>query len=147
MAYPVYKPRTYLSSSYYSALGYAFPAALGAKVGNPDKPVIALCGDGGFLYAGTELATAVQEGINIVTLVLNNNAYGTCEKIQRKRFENRLIGTRLHNPDFARFAESFGAVGIKLQNVDELGDALKSAFSESLPVVIELPVPDMNNPW
>jgi acetolactate synthase-1/2/3 large subunit len=147
MAYPVYEPRTYLSSSYFSTLGYAFPAALGAKAGNPDKPVIALCGDGGFLYAATELATAVQEGINTVTLVLNNDAYGTCEKIQRSRFENRLIGTRLYNPDFARFAESFGAVGIKLRSVDELGDALKSAFSESLPVVIELPVPDMSNPW
>lgn len=147
MAYPVYEPRSYLSSSYYSTLGYAFPATLGAKVGNPNKPVLALCGDGGFLYAGTELATAVREGINVVTLVLNNNAYGTCEKIQRRRFDNRLIGTRLHNPDFARFAESFGATGIKLQSVDELGDALKSAFSENLPVVIELPVPDMNNPW
>ncbi|UCC16944.1 MAG: hypothetical protein JSU58_11410 [Dehalococcoidales bacterium] len=147
MAYPVYHPRTYLSSSYYSTLGYAFPAALGAKVGNPDKPVLTLCGDGGFLYAGTELATAVQEGINTVTLVLNNDSYGTCEKIQRSRFEGRLIGTRLHNPDFARFAESFGAMGIKLLGVDELGGALKSAFSQSLPVVIELPVPDMSNPW
>jgi acetolactate synthase-1/2/3 large subunit len=147
MAYPVYQPRTYLSSSYYSTLGYAFPTALGAKVGNPDKPVLALCCDGGFLYAATELATAVQEGINAVTLVLNNNAYGTCEKIQRSRFDNRLIGTRLHNPDFTRFAESFGAVGTKLESVDELDDALKSAFSESLPAVIELPVPDMKNPW
>ena len=147
MAYPVYEPRTYLSSSYFSTLGYAFPAALGAKAGNPGKPVLALCGDGGFLYAGAELATAVQEGINTVTLVLNNDAYGTCEKIQRSRFGNRLIGTRLYNPDFAMFTESFGAIGIKLHKVDELGDALKSAFSESLPVVIELPVPDMSNPW
>jgi len=147
MSYTVYQPRTYLSSSYYSTLGYAFPAALGAKVGNPDKPVLALCGDGGFLYAGTELATAVKEGINTVTLVLNNDAYGTCEKIQRNRFDARLIGTHLHNPDFVRFAESFGALGIRLQNADELRDALKSAFSESLPVVIELPVPDISNPW
>ncbi|UCD09874.1 MAG: hypothetical protein JSU79_04305, partial [Dehalococcoidales bacterium] len=147
MTYPVYEPRTYLSSSYYSTLGYAFPAALGAKVGNPDKPVIALCGDGGFLYAATELATAVQEGINIITLVLNNNAYGTCEKIQRSRFDNRLIGTHLHNPDFARFAESFGTIGIKLQDAEELADALTSAITEPKPVVIELPVPDMSNPW
>jgi acetolactate synthase-1/2/3 large subunit len=146
-SYPVYKPRTYLSSSYYSTLGYAFPTALGAKVGNPNKPIIALCGDGGFLYTGTELATAVQEGINTVTVVLNNNSYGTCEKIQKRRFEERLIGTQLHNPDFTKLAESFGAVGIKLHNVEELGDALKSAFSETLPVVIELPVPDMSNPW
>jgi len=147
MAYPVYEPRTYLSSSYFSTLGYAFPTALGVKVGNPDKPVIALCGDGGFLYTATELATAVQEGMNTVTLVLNDNAYGTCEKIQRSRFDNRLIGTHLHNPDFARFAESFGAIGIKSQNVDELADALKSAVSETKPVVIEMAVPDMANPW
>ncbi|MFC1947034.1 thiamine pyrophosphate-dependent enzyme [Chloroflexota bacterium] len=147
MAYPVYEPRTYLSSSYFGTLGYAFPTALGAKIGNPDKPVMALCGDGGFLYAATELATAIQEGINTVTLVLNNNAYGTCEKIQRSRFGGRLIGTHLYNPNFARLAESFGAVGIKLQGVDELADALKSAVSENQPVVIELPVPDMINPW
>ena len=147
MAYPVYEPRTYLSSSYFSTLGYAFPSALGAKVGNPNKPVIALCGDGGFLYGATELATAVQEGINTITLVLNNNSYGTCEKIQRNRFDSRLIGTRLRNPDFANLAESFGAGGIKLQKVDELADALKTAISENRPVVIELPVPDMKNPW
>ena len=76
MAYPVYEPRTYLSSSYFSSLGYAFPTALGAKIGNPDKLILALCGDGGFLYTATELATAVQESINTVTLVLNNNSYG-----------------------------------------------------------------------
>lgn len=147
MAYPVYESRTYLSSSYFSTLGYGFPAALGAKIGNPDKPVISLCGDGGFLYGAPELATAVMESINTVTLVLNNNAYGTCEKIQRSRFGGRLIGTHLHNPNFAKLAESFGAVGIKLQSVDELADALKSAVSENQPVVIELPVPDMTNPW
>ncbi len=147
MAYPVYQPRTYLSSSYYSTLGYAFPTALGAKVGNPDKPVVALCGDGGFLYAGTELATAVHEGINTVSVVLNNNSYGTCEKIQKRRFDGRLIGTQLHNPDFTKLAESFGAVGFRLQNVDELADALQSTLEENKPVVIELPVPDMSNPW
>ncbi len=147
MAYPVYEPRTYLSSSYFGTLGYAFPTALGAKVGNPDKPVVALCGDGGFLYAASELATAVQEKINTVTLVLNNNSYGSCERIQQNRFQNRVIGTQLRNPDFARLAESFGAKGIKLQHVDELRDALKSAIAEDLPVVIELPVPDMEAPW
>lgn len=147
MAYPVYEPRTYLSSSYFGTLGYAFPTALGAKVGNPEKPVIALCGDGGFLYAATELATAVQEGINVITIVLNNNAYSTCEKIQRSRFKDRLIGTHLHNPDFVGFAESFGATGIRLEHVGDLADALKSAVSEDRPVVIELPVPDLSNPW
>ncbi len=147
MAYPVLTPRTYLSPSYFATLGYAFPAALGAKIGNPDKPVVAICGDGGFLYAATELATAVQEKINVVTLVFNNSSLGTCLRIQQKRFQDRILGTYLHNPDFARLAQSFDASGIKLSHADELKDALHSALIENRPVVIEVPIPNMLSPW
>ena len=90
-------------------LGWGFPAALGVKVARPDTPVVCATGDGGFLFAATELATAVQYGINTVTVVYNDDAYGNSNRDQRERFGGREIGTELRNPDFVKFAESFGA--------------------------------------
>ena len=113
MHYRTYLPRTYLSTSYMGTLGFGFPAALGAKVACPDRPVVCVTGDGGFLFAATELATAVQYGINVVTVVFNDNAYGNSNRDQRERFHGREIGTVLRNPDFAKFAESFGADGVR----------------------------------
>lgn len=147
IAFPVRKTRTYVDSSYFATLGFAFPTALGAKVGNPDKPVVALCGDGGFPYAAMDMSTAVQEGINVVTLVFSDNAYGTVAGIQRQKFGGRFVGNRLHNPDFVKFAESFGAMGIKLSRPDELGEKLASALRAERPVVIEIPVPPLDTPW
>jgi len=146
VVYPVYKPRTYLTSSYFVTLGYVFPTALGAKVGNPDKQVVALSGDGGFLFTGNDLATAVQYGINVVTIVFNDSTYGATYRIQKLRYDNRYIGTELLNPDFAAYAESFGARGIKLSSYEELKEALPSALAENRPVVIETPIPNMPLP-
>ncbi len=98
IAYPVNKRNTYVDSSYFATLGFAFPTALGAKIGNPDRPVVAICGDGGFPYASAELATAVQEGINVVTLVFTDSAYGTVTGIQQRQFGSRFIGNKIHNP-------------------------------------------------
>ncbi len=88
LTYPVLSPRSYLTSGYFATLGYAFPTALGAKVGNPHRQVVATIGDGGFLYAASELATAVQEGINVVTLVFNNNSLGASYSEQEHRLGN-----------------------------------------------------------
>jgi len=145
--YPVYKPGTFITSSYFVTLGYAFPTALGAKVGNPDRKVVAISGDGGFLFAVGDLATAVQQGINVVTIVFNDGNYGATYRIQQRVYESRFIGTELQNPDFTALAESFGAKGIKLSGYEELKDALHSALSEDCPVVIEVPVPNMVQPW
>ena len=147
LAFPVLKPRSYLTSSYFATLGYAFPTALGAKVGNPRRQVVATIGDGGFGYASSELATAVQEGINLVTLVFNNEMLGASHIEQQNRLEGRVIGTRLHNPDFAQLAEVYGAMGIKLSNYQELGDALRSALKAERPVVIEVPIPNLTPPF
>ncbi len=147
LVYPVYKPRTFLTSSYFVTLGYAFPTALGAKVGNLNRQVVALSGDGGFLFAAGDLATAVQLGLNVVTIVFNDGTYGATYRIQQRRYENRIIGTELQNPDFAALAESFGARGIKLSDHKELKGALHSALTEDGPVVIEVPVPNMVLPW
>ncbi|MBA7665846.1 Sulfoacetaldehyde acetyltransferase [subsurface metagenome] len=147
--YPVLKPRTFITTSYFGTLGYSFPTALGAKIGSPDKPVVAICGDGGFLYAAGDLATAVQYGINLITIVFVDNAYGACLSFQRRDYENRVVGTLLENPSFAALANSFGARGVKLSHYSELKNALKSALTENenAPLVIEVPQPDMPYPW
>ncbi len=149
LSYPVLQPRTYLNSGYFATLGYGFPTALGAKVGNPDKRVVALCGDGGFMYCLTDLATAVQEKINIVVIVFVDNAYGASLHDQHLRFGSRVIGTQLQNPDFAKIAREFGAEGIKLSNPDELGNALRTALDldRNVPTVIEVPLPTMLAPF
>lgn len=147
LAFPVLAPRSYLTSGYFATLGFAFPTALGAKVGNPNRQVVATSGDGGFGYASSELATAVQEGINVVTIVFNNESFGASYADQENRFGGRVIGTRIHNPDFAKLAESYGAVGVKLPGHRELGPALRDALKEKGPVLIEVPIPNLVPPF
>ena len=144
--YPVYQPRTFLTSSYSGNLGYAFPVALGAKVAQPDKAVVAVSGDGGFLFNSQELATAVQHGINVVVVVFNDNAYGNVLRDQVNRFEGRIYGAALHNPDFVKLAEAYGARGVRA-NPDQLGSALREALAVDAPTLIEVPVQAMPTPF
>ena len=146
LAYPVYEPDTYLTSSYFATLGFAFPTALGAKVARPERQVVALTGDGGFLYDVGELATAVQHGINIVVVVFNDNAFGASLNDQQTRYQGRVIGTQLHNPDFVKLAESFGAVGMRAQP-EEFGPGLRQALSAQRPVLLEVPIPTQTPPF
>ena len=138
--YPVYEPGAYLTPSRHSTLGAAFPLALGAKVGMPDRAVVAISGDGGFLYNSQELATAVQYGINVITIVFNDNAYGNVLRTQVEEYAGHVIGTRLHNPDFAELARSYGARGLKAGDADELNRMLREALDIEAPTVIEVPV-------
>ena len=147
LAFPVLKPRSYLTSSYFATLGYAFPTALGAKVGNPNRQVVATIGDGGFMYANSELSTAVQEGINVVTLVFNNGLLGASRADQMNRYHGRTIGTELQNPDFAQLAQVYGALGIRLDDRRELGPALHDALRAERPAVIEVPMPNLRPPF
>jgi len=149
LTYPVLQPHTYLNTGYFATLGFAFPTALGAKVGNPDKRVVVTSGDGGFMYCLTDLATAVQEKINIIVIVFVNNAYGASLHDQNVRFGGRVFGTELQNPNFANIAGEFGAEGIKLSNPDELGNALRTALEadRDVPTVIEVPLPVMLAPF
>jgi len=147
IAYPVSKTYSYVDSSYFATLGFAFPTSLGVKIGNPDKPVVAICGDGGFPYASAELATAVQEKINVIVLLFSDNAYGTVTGIQRRQFGGRYIGNRLHNPDYVKFADAFGAGGVRLSSHEKLGEQLSLAVKADRPVIIEVPVPQLETPW
>lgn len=146
LAYPVRSPRTFLTSSYFATLGYGFPTALGAKVAAPDRPVVCVVGDGGFMYACSELATAVRYGINLITLVFTDNAFGSTKSDQQINFQGRILGTDLNNPDFAKLAELFGAKGMKA-DPGQLGKALREALEANQPVVIEVPIPTLTPPF
>ncbi len=144
---PFYHPRTYVSPGYQGTLGYGFPTSLGVKVANPDREVVSISGDGGFLFAGSELSTAVQHRIGTVTLVFNDGAYGNVKRTQVHNYGNRVIGTELHNPDFVKYAESFGAQAFKATNPDELRAALKKGLGNDFPTLIEIPVGELPSPW
>ncbi len=134
----VYKPRTLITSGFNGTLGYGFPTALGVKVANPDKPVVSITGDGGFLYGGSDLATAVQFGINLVTVVVNNSAYGNVLRDQQRLFDGRHSGSVLTNPDFVAYAKSFGVAAWRVEDAAGLRGALKEALAANAPAVIEV---------
>ena len=147
--FPVYSPRSFITAGSQGTLGSGFPSALGAKAAFPDRPVVSITGDGGFLFAATELATAVQYGLNVVVLVFNNSAYGNVRRDQIEGFGGRVIASDLVNPDFVAFAESFGARGMRATTPDELRTALETALAAGAPVLIEVPVPTGSeaSPW
>jgi acetolactate synthase I/II/III large subunit len=148
-ALPIYAPRTFVTCGYQGTLGFGFPTALGVKAGNPDRAVVAISGDGGFLFGVQDLATAVQHGINLVTIVFNNNAYGNVARDQERLFDGRLIGSELRNPDFVALAESFGMAGCRARTPDELRGALEKALGQPAPALIEVPVDRRTevSPW
>ena len=145
--YPVYEPRTFITSSYSGNLGYAYPTALGAKVAQPDKAVVCLSGDGGFMFNSQEMSTAVAHNINVVVVVFNDNAYGNVKRDQVNQFNGRTIGVELHNPDFVKLAEAYGAKGFVANGPAELEATLKKALTLEAPVLIEVPVGPMPSPF
>ena len=145
--FPVYRPRHFISSGYQGNLGYGYTTALGVQIAHPDKKVVALGGDGGFMYQATEMATAVKYRLNLVNIVFNNHAYGNVRRDQQENFAGNVIGSELSNPDFVRFAESFGAPGFRVETAEQLRKALQAAFKETGPVLIEMPSAGMPNPW
>lgn len=147
MAYPVYAPRTYLSTSYMGTLGFGYPAALGAKVARPDAPVVTVTGDGGFLFASNELATAVQHDIHTVTVVFDDGAYGNSNRDQRDRFGGREYGTVLRNPDWAALAHAFGARSMVVKDIDRLADAISEACATPCSTVIAVPMDRLPSPF
>ena len=133
VAMPFYRPRTFVTAGYQGTLGYGFPTALGVKVAHPDKQVISITGDGGFLFAGSELATAVQYGIATVTLVFNNFAYGNVKRAQIEKYGGRVIASDLHNPDFVKLAECYGAQGLRADTPEALASAIRRGFDHARP--------------
>ena len=143
--WPTYEPRTYLSSSYSGNLGYEYPVALGAKVACPARPVIAVVGDGGFMYNAQELSTAVQQKINVVAVVFNDNAYGNVAR-DLDEWWGGTYGAALHNPDFMKLADAFGVHGMRAKDPAQVGALVREAIQLDRPVLIEVPVGRMPTP-
>lgn len=136
--FPIYDPRTFLYPNIGVALGYAYPAAIGAKVAYPDRTVVCFSGDGGFLMGAMEMATAVKYGINVIAIVINDDALSAIKGSQLKGFEGRTIDTDLQNPDFVEFAKSFGVYARKVENLKDFKPILEESLSIQQPVLIEV---------
>ena len=136
--FPVLAPRSYVSEGYQGTLGFGFPTALGVKIANPDRVVLSVTGDGGFMFAVQELATAVQEKIGLITLLFNNGSYGNVLRDQRTNFANRIHGALLDNPDFMLLAKSFGVEGHRVGSPQELRPVLRQVLGAKRPVLIEV---------
>lgn len=148
LAFPIYKPRTYLSPGYQDNLGWGFATALGAQDARRDVPVVSISGDGGFMFTANEMATAVRHRIPLIAIVFNDGAFGNVRRIQQERFGNRLIASDLANPDFVKFAESFGAAADRARTPQDLRSALRRALARrDGPTLIDVPVGTFPSPW
>jgi len=136
---PVYTPRTYVTCGYQGNLGFGFMSGLGVKIAHPDKAVVSVSGDGGFMYGIQELATAAQHNINLVAIVFNNQAYGNVLRDQQEKFAGHICGAELNNPDFVKLAESFGVQAYQSSNPEQFKKHLQKAVAADAPVVIEVP--------
>jgi acetolactate synthase I/II/III large subunit len=148
LAFPVYRPRSFISPGYQDNLGYGFATALGAQDARRDVPVVAISGDGGFLFTASELATAMAHRIPLTTIVFSDGAYGNVRRVQQERYGNRLIACDLVNPDFVAFAKSFGAAAARAKDPEELRRVLRRALAQrDGPTLIEVPVGPLPSPW
>lgn len=147
LAYPTYKPRTFLSTGYQGTLGWGYATSLGAKSAKPDTPVVSISGDGGFLFTAMEMATAAQHGIGVVAVVFSDGAYGNVRRIQQQSFNNRTIASDLRNPDFVKLAESFGLDAVRVKSPEELGAEISRGIAKGGPMLIDCPVGQLPDPW
>jgi len=134
------RPRTFLTPLDLGGLGFAFPVALGAKLGRPEAPVVAIHGDGGFLMNAQDLETAVRHGINAVTIVMNNNCWGSEKAYQKHFYGGRYIGCDIGNPRYDEYARLFGAEGYYVDHPDQVGDVMRGALSCGKPAIVEIPI-------
>lgn len=146
VAFPVLRPRTFIST-YQDNLGYGYGTALGAKAACPDRAVLSIAGDGGFAYQAMELATAVRHGLAVVVVVFDDGKFGNVRRIQATQFGSRFIACDLADPDFVRFAESFGVAAFRAHTAAELETALHRAFALGAPALIHVPVGEMPSAW
>ena len=145
--FPVYRPRSLINCGYQGTLGYGYATALGVQAADPDRAVVNIAGDGGFMFTANEMATAAQYDLPLVTVVFNNNKFQNVQRQQKEWFGGRLIASDLTNPDFVKYAEAFGVRGERVGSPVELEAAIKAALERRAPALIECPTPDMASPW
>lgn len=145
--WPTYRARTYITSSYSGNLGFEYPTALGAKVACPDRAVVAVVGDGGFLYNSQELSTAVKYGLDVVVVVFNDDAFGNVARdLDEAWGGTEGVGAYLHNPDFMKLADAYGLAGLRAHQPTEVGPLVRKAIALKRPTLVEVPVGRMARP-
>lgn len=142
--FPVYEARSFLSPTVYGTLGFSMPAAIGAKIACPDRQVVSLCGDGGFLFTATELATVRQQNVPLPIVVCNDNTYTAIKSAQDRESGGRYIGVELENPDFVMFAKSFGLEATRVTDYDAFEKVLTDALGANGPTLIEVFLPELS---
>ena len=147
VAFPTYQPRTYVSTGYQGTLGFGLATALGVKAANPQRAVVSISGDGGFLFTAMELATAVRHGLAVVAVVFNDNAFGNVRRMQQELHGGKVIATDLCNPDFPALARSFGLEAESVDSAQALRPAIRRALQRPCTTVIEVRTPPMPDPW
>jgi len=149
LGFPVYRPRQYVTCGYQDNLGFGYDTAPGVNVANPDKAVVSISGDGGFLFGMQEMATAVHHKINVVAIVFNNNSYGNVLRDQRQNYQGRYIDAALTNPNFVRLGESFGLTALRASSPEQLRRVLSRVVELDEPSLIEVPVDTGSeaSPW
>ncbi len=139
--FPIYQSRTFLHPAGFVSMGYGLPAALGAKSAFPNRTVLAVVGDGGFLMSGMELATAVQEKLPVIVVLINDNCLTLIKAIQERRYESRFLGVDLQNPDFEHFSKAFGVSYWRAVSDSAFERALREAMNLNQPALIEVQIP------
>jgi acetolactate synthase-1/2/3 large subunit len=135
------KPRTFISSGGLGTMGFGFPAAIGAKVACPNRPVVDIAGDGSFIMSEQELACSVTENIPVVVIVLNNSVLGMVAQWQRTLYNRRYNAVNLgKSPDFVKLAEAYGAQGFRANSMEEFQKAVKTALTSKITTVIDVPI-------
>jgi acetolactate synthase I/II/III large subunit len=152
LAFDFRRPRTFQSTGPAGTLGAGYAQGLGAQVAlereGRGRKALVVAGDGGFLFTGNELATAVQHDIPLVCCVFDDGAFGNVKRIQQQRFgEDRTIASTLRNPDFVAYARAFGAVGLHAGSPDELRARLDEAFAAGVPAIVHVSTGPMPDPW
>ncbi|MFI8493050.1 sulfoacetaldehyde acetyltransferase [Peribacillus butanolivorans] len=132
--------RRHIAALTFGNTGFAYPSALGAKLAEPNTPVLAIIGDGAWGMSLHEVSTAVEENIPVIACVFNNNAWCAEKKNQVDFYNNRFVGADIQNPDFAEVARSMGAVGIRVEKPEELGPVIEAAIKSNKPTVIDIQV-------
>ena len=142
-AFPSYQPRGYLFPSSYGTLGFSVPAAIGARIGKPESPVVAVVGDGGFQFTMQELATAIQFEVTLPIVIFNDSTYTAVEQAMKYEFSGRTMATDLVNPDYVKLADAYGIPGVRAESPPVLAEAVQAAFERRGPTIIDVPIPRM----
>lgn len=145
--YPVHERHSYLDPGYQGTLGYGYPTAVGAAVGNPHRPVVSVNGDGGFGYGLAEMATVANHEIPLIGVVFRDDAFGNVQRMQKQQFDGVHLGTVLKNPDMMKLAGAFDIKGYRAGSPDELRATLAAAVEARQPALIDVPMPIVPDPW